>query len=236
MKTFDSETSTPTLTVATVNNVFASNFEFRYTIPDNPKSGSVKMLIIPVDSGEDSNGVRTIVFSNELEQQQLAETLPVTMNLLSILATDSTAVVSVTPATDLVDGASYNVTFQYQDDVGNIPASATSANLVYDGITIAPILIKPATGVLGTTRMPINFNLTYSLPETPKNGSVTINIVPIIYSGETNDNCSLTDTSISRDLVLATDSAGTVSQVFPCVGKSRVVIFSHDTIAEMQFD
>ena len=168
------------------------------------------MLIAPVDSGEDSNGVRTIVFSNELEQQQLAETLPVTMNLLSILATDSTAVVSVTPATDLVDGASYNVTFQYQDDVGNIPASATSANLVYDGVTITPILIKPATGVLGTTRMPINFNLTYTLPETPKNGSVTINIVPIIYSGETNDNCSLTDTSISRDLVLATDSAGTV--------------------------
>ena len=214
LKVFDSETLPPTLNVLNINNVFASNFQFQYTTPEEPEAGSVKMLITPLDANADSNGVRTIVFSSELEVQQSTFSTSIDMDLLSELATDSTAVTSVSPATNLVDTARYNITFQYTDKIGNAPASTIVADLTFDGVTITPILIKPATGVLGTTRMPVNFNLSFTLLEAPQNGSVIINIVPITYSDQINDNCSTTFTSISRDLTLTTDSVGTVSQVF----------------------
>jgi hypothetical protein len=60
-------------------------------------------------------------------------------------ADEQAAVASVTPATSLVDGATYSVTVSYQDALGNAPAVVLHSLVAFSGTaTIAPALELPA--------------------------------------------------------------------------------------------
>ena len=220
LKTSDVETDPPILTVTNINGVFSSNFEISFTMPEAPLENSIKLKAIPLDGNADPHGVRTIVLSEEFEQQQTSP-LTVTGGALSSLTEkfypENQAVTyfadSVTPNNDLVNNVTYNVTFEYRDTIQNVPAIATVGYLTMDALTEPPVLIQPATGVNGVSKMPVHFDLQFMLPEDPLPNSVEVSITPIGGFAIV-DNCSTTSTSVARSIVLTTSAKGTYSIVF----------------------
>ena len=113
----------------------------------------------------------------------------VTMTKLSTAAAAFDDIVSVSPATDLVDGAQYTMVVEYQDQVGNPAASSTGVTgLQLDTSTLTPTLITP-TGI-GIASVPVHFDLTYVLPEVANPGSVELKITPVTFGAFAQDSCS----------------------------------------------
>ena len=79
------------------------------------------------------------------------------MQVLSLLENVS----SVTPATNLVDGAVYTFEFSYQDDANDdVAAAAQHTGVVFaHNKTIPPILVSPASSTSYTAKKPLEFYL-----------------------------------------------------------------------------
>ena len=188
--TFDLATTTPTLSVTNIGSKIPESFQFIFGIPEVAGSGTVQLKITPAAGGTatDSNGVRTVVLSSSFEV--VSSIHSVTMDKLSRAAASLSSVVSVTPATDLVDGSLYDMVIVYQDAALNPSASSTTvSNLAFDTSTLSPTLISPS--ISGIASVPVNFNLQYSLPEDATSGSVELRIAPVpVGSFSTTDVCS----------------------------------------------
>ena len=185
---FDLATKTPTLSVTNVLGGIPNNFEFIFGLSEAANSGTVKLKITPQAGGTtDSNGVRTITLSNSFES--ISSTHTVTMVRLSQSVSTLAAVNTVSPDTDLIDGAVYSMVIEYQDQVGNpIATSVAVTGLTLDTSTLTPTLINPS--ISGIASVPINFIVTYSLPETAAPGTVVIRIAPVTYGAYGSDVCS----------------------------------------------
>ncbi len=185
---FDTQTDAPTFSVVNTAGSFPTNFEFSFTTLENAASGSVKLIIDPAAGGTatDSHGTRTIVLDSAYEVPQSAT---ITMAKLSTAAAALSSIASVSPAQDLVDGARYDMKFQYADTAGNAPAdSSTVAGLELDLSTDAPTLINPS--ISGIASVPTNFNLTFFLPEAASPGTLKLTITPTTFGASLADSCS----------------------------------------------
>ena len=186
---FDLQTVAPTLSVDNVGGKIPESFRFVFGISEAATSGTVKLKITPQAGGTatDSLGVRTLVLSSSYEV--ISEIHAVTMTKLSTAAAAFDDIVSVSPATDLVDGAQYTMVVEYQDQVGNPAASSTGVTgLQLDTSTLIPTLITP-TGI-GIASVPVYFDLTYVLPEVANPGSVELKITPVTFGSYAQDSCS----------------------------------------------
>ena len=213
--TFDLQTITPTLAVNNVAGALPENFQFVFGLAELAASGTVKLIITPQAGGEtDSNGVRTVILSSSYEV--ISSTHTVTMVKLSLAAAALSGVVSVTPATDLIDGAIYTFELEYQDQVGNTAAKSTAVtSLTLDTSTLTPTLINPS--ISGLASVPVFFDLTFTLPEAAAAGTVELRIAPVAYGSYATDACSTnSDQPTTRTMVLGTDyeTAGSHSLVF----------------------
>ena len=94
---------------------------------------------------QDTAADRVLQFSGEVET---CATHQVAIGGAGIsAAADLSAVTSVTPATDLVDGAVYTVTLEYQDCGGHTKSVTADRTIDYAGTTtLAPTLTRPGSG------------------------------------------------------------------------------------------
>ena len=68
----------------------------------------------------------------------------VSVGFLRFAGSNSSDIVSITPAVDLLDGAVYNFTLEYQDRAGNPVASTINDRVGYSGNhTLTPTFIHP---------------------------------------------------------------------------------------------
>ena len=156
-----SSTLAPTFTSPAASGVFtASSFGIDFTLPERAASGKVQIVISRTGGATDGAGDRTIVFSSSFEVAgQHSVSIP------SIAAAGSlAAVATVSPATDLVDGAVYTVTLSYQDSVGNTANTVAHTGIVYAGSsTIAPSIGAPTSGAaIATTFSIVSFLSSFS--------------------------------------------------------------------------
>ena len=81
------------------------------------------------------------------------------MSALSTANVSNSAIVSVTLALDLVDGASYDITLGYQDAAGNDEATAWITGLTFCGSDFTPEFIAPLANRTFTTSKTVTFRL-----------------------------------------------------------------------------
>ena len=82
------------------------------------------------------------------------------LTVYALTALTSTGnVTSVSPSTNLVDGASYTMIFSYQDDVANARASVISGVTFAHNTTLPPVLSKPSSSVSYTESKPVDLFL-----------------------------------------------------------------------------
>ena len=152
-----------------------SAFTVQLTLPEAAATGSFTLAIEP--TGSDFAGVadfelpRTIVFVDTIGAASGTKTVVIG----DMSSPDSSNVVSITPAVDLIDGVVYQFTYSYSDTHGNTAATTVLTGIRYAGsITQRPTLTSPSSG----TVLPSPFNLVFHLPERPYSGTVKLTIIP----------------------------------------------------------
>ena len=80
-------------------------------------------------------------------------------------------VATISPSTDLVDGAVYDIRLEYQDFPGNSIVTFTQSAVVFAGsATIAPTFSLPAAN----GKIPLQFTIQFTLPEKPKEDTLQL--------------------------------------------------------------
>jgi hypothetical protein len=170
--TFDTFTETPTLHLPAASSVFKRAFFFDFEIPEDALSGSLQVTFAPTNAAgtsTDNANARIITFSSDLEAAgRHSPTSP--MVSFSNAAGSLAFISAITPSTDLVHMAQYDVTLSYRDVAENEAATVTHASITFDDFTETPILSGPATGSYIKTA----FTCQFDLPETAASGSVRI--------------------------------------------------------------
>ena len=140
-----SSTTIPNLTSPSTGAVFSSNNSptFTYNLPSAPLSGTA---FLSLTSSSGSSYVYT------LPNQAGSGTYTITSNI---------------PA----DGT-YTATVSYQDFLSNPVSSTSVSNLIFDHITLSPIINAPLTSTVSTGTV----TFTYTLPETQLNNSKQLKI------------------------------------------------------------
>ena len=151
------------------------SFGVDFYLPEDAEPGTLKLIIVS-NTGSASNvqdpvTTRTIVFATSVES---AGGHTFSMTDLSNAASLS-QVASITPASDLVDGAIYDFTLKYEDRGGNAAAQAVQSGVGFGGAnTLTPIFTLPATSsYLGQP-----FAYSFNLPESATAGSVKMTFTP----------------------------------------------------------
>ena len=136
-------TLTPTFTLPASSSYLGQPFSYSFKLPETASAGTVKMTFTPdvANSGiQDTNAARVILFSSNHEG---VGTHTGTIGDL-VFAASLSAVTSVTPSTSLVDGATYDVTIEYADALGNAVSSVAHQLVAFSGTsTIEPFLLRP---------------------------------------------------------------------------------------------
>jgi hypothetical protein len=120
-----------------------------------------------VSGFEDPVGERVVIFSSEVEQCG-AHVVVIGGEGLET-ATQISAIESIIPSvglgtTDLIDGATYNITIEYQDCGGHTKSVSSPNTVTYAGITtLPPVLTRPGT----RASIPREFYFEFELPEVP---------------------------------------------------------------------
>ena len=160
-------TKTPMLTLPADGSAIGQAFTINFTLPERALRGSVKMRFNRVSGFEDPVGERAVTFSSEVEE--CGSHVVVIGGEGLATATQISAVESVTPSvglgtTDLVDGATYEITLEYQDCGGHNVSVAAPHTVTYAGITtLPPVLVRPGT----RSSIPREFYFEFVLPEVP---------------------------------------------------------------------
>ena len=176
-------------------------FGIDFYLPEDAKASTLQLIITTVSGSEnvaDSVATRTIVFATALEA---AGGQVFNMAGLSTAASLS-QIASITPATDLVDGALYDFTLQYQDRGNNAVAQAVRAGVGFGGAnTLTPTFTLPAAAsYLGQP-----WSYAFNLPEASTAGTVQMTFTP------DDANSGIVDSYAARVIVF---SSGTV--LFTC--------------------
>ena len=112
------------------NSAAPKAFGLAYTLPEAAKAGTLTLTISPVVGGEamDAGAPRVVVLGNAA---LAAGAHTITFGVLSSIAASEAAVLSVTPATDLMDAAAYSFALSYRDEFNNPPTTATNAPVTF---------------------------------------------------------------------------------------------------------
>ena len=181
---FDTFTEAPVLISPASNTFIAEIFVFSFTLPEKALPGSVKLSISFTSSVRQFTPVNTrlIVFNSSMVVE--AGTYSIQIPTISILASAVPEVQSVSPSTDLVDGAVYSFLLEYQDIAGNTKATALSSNV----------------GFAGSSTQVAQLNSPLSLNSIPKTWSLDV----VLYEAMSSCNISIVTTPVApvmRDVV-----------------------------------
>jgi hypothetical protein len=172
-------TLAPTLYNPATGSFLADTFKVKYTLLELALEDSVKLtfdyrvpsLQPPPDvcgyGVNDSTSTRQIVLATEAEGQQ-----DINIGALST-ASLSEVVSSVTPSLDLVDGACYDVTLEYQDGAGADSASVTHESVRFAG---SATLQLPDFVPVPNAKFKEAFLLEFSLLEPAQGGTLKLRI------------------------------------------------------------
>ena len=150
-----------------VNVTMANAFLVNYTLSETALRGSMKLLLTYVFGNDPVHTTRSIVFGQSMETPGNHY---VQMQELST-AGGLTAIDTVTPSNDLIDGTAYDLILQYQDGAANEAYQVSQPGMYFAGIaTMAPTWYSPE----GTSSLPAAFVVSYTLPEMPTPGSVKL--------------------------------------------------------------
>ena len=189
---FDTETTVPLLASPANNLPISLAFSLDMRFPEAPAATTVSLAFVSTNAAKDAVTSRVVRFepSAETKGQHI-----VAMQALSTAASTVAAVKSVTPASDLVPGATYNLVLSYQDASLNPAGTVTNVNIEFDTSTLPIVVSSP----LSDTKIGESFEFSFVLPETAKAGSVKIVFEP---SGGTADPAG------TRTIIFSTDDAG----------------------------
>ena len=123
---------------------------------------------------EDVGSPHVITFADVLPN-----TYTFTMDTLSTLAASAAFVTSITSAngvaTNLVDGATYDILFRYVDLIGNVEATTSASTIFFAGsTTLIPTFARPAENV----RLPQQFVIDFTLAEPAHPSTLTMTFTP----------------------------------------------------------
>ncbi len=135
----DQTTVPPTILAPTPGTVENSTFWVQFELPEQPLPGSVYLLFTAFPSLPGS--------PHEIHLGQLSAggIIGVTLNALA-LDLSGYPVTSVEGANHLTSGSSYLIRVFYQDEHGNPEAGSVARISRYDGSTLAPEILAPASG------------------------------------------------------------------------------------------
>ena len=166
------ETITPTLTRPLDGAALGLTYLLEFILPEPALADTVKITFARSSGRPDNANPRVIQFSGEVET---CATHQVAIGGAGIsAASDLSAVTSVTPSVDLVDGAVYNVTLEYQDCGGHTKRVAADRSIDYSGIsTLAPTLTSPGS----VSSIAEDFHVEFTLPEAACPGSIYLTFI-----------------------------------------------------------
>jgi hypothetical protein len=178
------------------------NFDIDMFLPEDALATTLRLIIDTVSGSEDvSDSVTTRTVELDVTVAGAAGSHLITMSTLST-ATNLAAVTSVTPDTDLVDGAKYDFILKYQDRGGNDFAQVVQAGVGFAGEnTLTQTFRLPAANsYLG---QPWAYD--FKLPETASGGTVKMIFTP------DDANSGILDTNGARTILFsnAHESPGT---------------------------
>ena len=172
---FDAVTQGPTLTSPGAGSTASAAFEIDFTLPENALTGTVTVTIVAADKGADPAPDRVITFGTAAEDVGRTRVDADGENLAA-LAASAPEVASVAPndaTANLIHDQRYSIEVSYQDYLGNEPAKATSANVLFDAFAAAIVVIRPASGDTVPFRLPLEF----TLPERAQEDGVRLSLI-----------------------------------------------------------
>ncbi|MFM6976365.1 MAG: BspA family leucine-rich repeat surface protein [Sphingobacteriaceae bacterium] len=161
--TSDTATLPPILNTPATDSFISTQLAISATLPENPKSGSVKLIFTPATGAP--------IIWTLINARTYNFTLNPYIDPISNAAISSGAALSA---------GKYTITLIYQDALGNPAASVSNTNITFDDITLTPSLNTPATNATISTELVISA----TLPETPLARSVRLTFSPTTGSGK----------------------------------------------------
>jgi hypothetical protein len=151
-------------------------FLINFTLPERSFPGSVKMRLQREGGLADVAGERVILFSSLFES---AGNHNVIMQILS-LSSSLSAVSSITPSDDLVDGTIYSIALEYQDGAANPVSRIIHKDITYAGVdTITPNLFNPVE----LSSIPLEWGVEFEIFERATQTLFDFDIVSLYDSG-----------------------------------------------------
>ena len=232
---WDGLTEVPTVTSPTASGSIQVGFSLVFQLKESAKAGTVKLTMTPTNADSRSTATdpaapRVIVFSSTSSGSIL-------FTSLSTAAANVAEISSVTPATDLVTGASYDLLFEYEDLYDNPKATLTLVNVLHDTVTLDLVAVAPTA----SARIPIQFTGTFTLPEVAFQAVLVINPLdakdPACPSDNTAAGACLGDALPSRIVTFGNTfkNAGTHSFTVPAGGLTDLAA-SESNILDVECD
>jgi len=162
--TYDTSTQSPTLDLPSPNQTIKQTFTVQYDQPETAYAGTVKLTFTRTTGTADTGSPHVLEVDSEASG---------TNKTLSLDGSDldgSTGVTVSSGGNFLVNGTTYTVKIEYQDEAQNTAASDQNAGVDYDNATVAPTLDAPVTD----QTVAQNFTVQYDQPETAYANSVKL--------------------------------------------------------------
>jgi len=143
--TYDVATEVPILTSPASSSSDNATLATDFTLPEAASNGTVKMTFTRTAGSTDANSPHVITFVAGFGTAAQHTT---TLNGDDLSNNDDVFSVSSQPNDAFVDGAVYDVKFEYQDAVGNAMVSVTNTGFIYDTTspTVSSVLSTKADG------------------------------------------------------------------------------------------
>lgn len=210
--TFDNATLTPLLNTPAVGSRDNATLAVSYTIPEAATDNTVKLTFTST-AGSDSGLTYVLQMSDNT-----SGTKSFAVDGSSLSSTPGVESRTGTGDNDLVDGSTYSVKIEYQDQYGHTAASATNANFTYDVTTQAPTFDFPAASTGYGDPMAIK----YTIPETALDNSVKLTFTWV--SGTADGNHTVTMVSEgSQDTTLMVSNFSGDTKVQSYTGGNSLV-------------
>ena len=181
---FDTVTEPPELILPATGSYLRDPFLVEFTLREVAKASSLILKIISTNTGEiDAVATRTLTLQSAQESFGNRQ-FNLGPSLSTSASTNAVQVLSILPATDLVDGCVYEFRLQYADVADNTAAYQDVLNVAYAGTaTLVPSLSSPAA----SSAVKANFLLDFSLKEVALPGSLQLRITPSSGSSNVQD-------------------------------------------------
>ena len=210
------------------------DFTLNFTLPESAHPGSVKLVIVPKVTNvgvPDNHGVRILTFSALFESAGIHTGTIQKLSTTTDLGHVSQAIDVDTgaTATDLIDGAIYTLSIEYQDRQQNAKAAVNHTDVTFAGRdTLAPLFFLPKAN----TNIPIVFYFDVEVLEKALPGTVQMEIT---RTGGNTDSASriITFSSIfelaGRHSILLTNLADMNLTAYPQITSISGANLNHGT-------